>query len=967
MTTPAPSGCCPCPPAGSAAGFLLCDCPPVGDCVQFIRVYTAGGGFVDTTLDRLPYVPTGTVGSCCDPNEDAACASLTTPVAVAHLCLEDGTPIVVVVQRDCDGTVSAPGWVDLTTGVFTAGLVPADAAPCDSSVDTAGSVGRLAMCDVQGDGTVVGFLRAIDAEGNITNTTIAGLPYVPTGTVGLCEAITAEAAAGTPPCASPTTPVSTIGLCLADGTPIAVTAERDCAGVVVRTGWLNLATGTWSAGAAPAGTRACGETAAFDVSGVLCDVDPGTGDVLGLVLIQVERGPDGEVTGVTLINAADGTVYVLVGELSVCPTGTEQPEKDLVVLCDVAVDGTATPFIRDYTRDENGAIVGTTNYTLAGAPYAPAGTVGVCPDPEVPATGCETLVLCDAPILPTSVVPITGTAVAVQPFQHISGNPQDGTLATSQQIWDGEDTTVPASTPNPAGFGAHTHYAAQLAAGTPECGVLDPAGSADITVSLTATNDGPGGACLLYGRLSLWNGAALVTQQQFNAAPPPTLPAGGSISPTMTGTVPVAALQGGTITVEFDLETGGDGGCGQPATDVKAWTVTDAAITGTAAVTDCTDAPGTPFLRTLCRDRAGAVTVTDTQFDGTTPYAPVGVVGDCAAETEPCSQCQSFVLCDAGAASPALITGLAPSGTLPNGVDWSALDRNPGAANGTALPPEQSNGDGTWWGLNVFPHATRVLTEWTFAGPSTVEFSVYLNFNPTGGTTNQVLLPPGLEVVSLPAGYDYNAATGVLTKTEDTGDPCSSVTDPAIATSARFRTPGPVTSLMVDPRQLERIALCGGFFTYLIGAFQVTAAGQFLRTICRDCTGAVASVMDTLLDGTTPYDLIGEAIDCGGLAMDSGGSPEPAATVVSAHHFEVVPGTPWTPAVIPPGQTLTGLSVTGLAGTFTVVDSDGTSVAALPAGFTESWSAIESQDSLIGPTSVTAAAGSRVIVTMSTK
>src|SRR5690606_15377448 len=153
----------------------------------------------------------------------------------------------------------------------------------------------------------------------------------------------------------------------------------------------------------PAGTRACGETSAFDVSGVLCDVNE-SGDVLGLVLIEVERGTDGEITGTRLINAVDGSTYEVQGDLTVCPAGVDQPERDLIELCDVTVDGgaaTVTRFLRDYARDENGTIVGYADYTLSGDPYMPSGDVVSCDNAPSDDTGqdekpCRELIeLCD--------------------------------------------------------------------------------------------------------------------------------------------------------------------------------------------------------------------------------------------------------------------------------------------------------------------------------------------------------------------------------------------------------------------------------------------------------------------------------------------------------------------------------------------------------------------------------------------
>lgn len=256
------------------------------------------------------------------------------------------------------------------------------------------------LCDVADDGTSTVFVRDYERDSagavvGFTDYDIDGQPYTPSGEVSSCDTAQPEEE-----CASPTTPLATTGLCLADGTPIATVATRDCDGVVSTDGWINLLTNTYTAGQPPAGARACGETSAFDVSGVLCDVNA-DGDVLGLVLIEVERGTDGEITGTRLINAADGSAYELQGELTVCPAGVDQPERDLIELCDLTDDGegtTATRFLRDYARDENGAIVGHSDYTLDGQPYTPTGEVASCDDvPGEPAQPERDLIrLCDS-------------------------------------------------------------------------------------------------------------------------------------------------------------------------------------------------------------------------------------------------------------------------------------------------------------------------------------------------------------------------------------------------------------------------------------------------------------------------------------------------------------------------------------------------------------------------------------------
>ena len=329
-----------------------------------------GGGEDDPEVPPSPLVGVH-VENWCDTDDNGDVLS---PVLAKYVTDDDGA-ITDVEFLTPDGQ---PYEVQGTLGI------------CDTDTGEVVAVPRrelVRLCDTADDGAITVFVRDYERDENgdvtgYTDYTLDGEPYVPSGVVASCDVASADMGEE---CASPTTPVATTGLCLADGTPIAVTVERDCDGVVTRTGWIDLSTGTYSEGQYPDGTRACGETSAFDVSGVLCDVND-DGDVLGLVLIEVERGTDGEITGTRLINPADGSEYTLQGELTVCPAGVDQPEKDLITLCDVTEDGegtTATRFLRDYTRDENGAIVGYTDYDLDGQPYTPTGEVVACDDVPV--------------------------------------------------------------------------------------------------------------------------------------------------------------------------------------------------------------------------------------------------------------------------------------------------------------------------------------------------------------------------------------------------------------------------------------------------------------------------------------------------------------------------------------------------------------------------------------------------------
>ncbi|EMF20414.1 hypothetical protein H114_32764 [Streptomyces gancidicus BKS 13-15] len=286
---------------------------------------------------------------------------------------------------------------------------------------TVADVETWPLCVIDTSGTVLQHVRAeqvYDETG-----AASGPPRLVDAVTGLPVAIPGGATIGVcpegQPCDSLTTPTATVGLCLADGTPIAVTVVRDCAGAVAQEGWINLATGTFSAGPPPAGTVACGDSRSVQVSGTFCDVDQASGDVLGLVLIEYTYAADGTIASVRLVDAVTGQTYTPTGTVTTCPVGVEQPEQDVVQLCDVQADGTSVPMIRDYRRDETGTVVGHTDYTLDGTPYTPTGTVGECGRELVCYQGTiDTLEDCTSGTLtplPTPALPIASSTVAANP------------------------------------------------------------------------------------------------------------------------------------------------------------------------------------------------------------------------------------------------------------------------------------------------------------------------------------------------------------------------------------------------------------------------------------------------------------------------------------------------------------------------------------------------------------------------
>jgi hypothetical protein len=889
--------------------------------------------------------------------------------------------------------------------------------------------------------TATPFLRTIcrtcSGTATVTDTTLDGTTtYAVQGTVGTCP-VTEESA-----CASPTTPVTSVGLCLADGTPIAVTAVRDCDGVIQSEGWLNLTTGAWTSGAVPVGTVACGDSRSIQVSGTFCDVDA-DGEVVGLVLVEYTYDDTGAISDVRLVDAVTGGTYTPTGSVTVCPADVQQPEQDAVILCHTAPDGTATSFLRDFRRDENGAIVAHSDYTLDGAPYVPpAGTIGVCTPP--PCDQCQTLQLCD--VLSESTGPEgvitpaqgqgagtassgvtwsvtgdgntgpmeleanvasgdgTGYWYGIQIYPRNSAGPQTWSFGQPStvrfsvaQVGAGSVTfstdVIPLHLPDGYSYDAATRTlsstsddcpslltpavatsatfltaapVSSLVITTPQavptCGtvgstrvggfVLNPAAvpflrtlcrncatgettATDTTLDGTTAYQvlGTVGACetpqgadcevvqlcdvqhavpavlpsfgtpdeqwqtlpngvrwMKRGQDTAstggWYTAAANAPERFDfdrpasirysvrfsgpTAAPLRIPAGWYLDSivtvqhawdpvTRTISPTASATQAGESTFRIDALTAQTMtapvlAAAQPSGQTSQY----GQITVTADV-------ATPFLRTLCRD-AGGVTTTDTTLDGVTLYEVQGVAGTCPeppSASSTCQDCETLLLCDAGAGAPATITGVASSGTLPNGIAWTAKNAGPTSTAGSPMPAKLSNSDGAWWGLHSFPNTADAPTRWDLSRPSTVEFSVYLHSSATNAPGNRAQLPAGLEVVSLPDGYTYDATTGVLSVPAVTStDPCSYVTDPQTENLPRFRTAGDVSSITAAPGLGSRAAVCGTFFTYLIGAITVVPGGQFLRRICRDCTGQVTSVTDTELNGTTPYTPLGAVGQC---------------------------------------------------------------------------------------------------------
>ncbi|MFJ4627180.1 hypothetical protein [Streptomyces sp. NPDC088847] len=963
----------------------LCD-----DAGAFLRRYTWLNGlatYEDFALDGMtPHVVTGTVGAC------SSSSPSTEPECVGTVCRTrcddtdgDGEPDAVFTELWC---IQADGSADLVLTYQDDPSVPyTPTAPVDCTHGNEATE-TLTLCDDTGP-----FLRRYFWLGDVASYEDVALdgttPHVVTGAVDLCPAA--------PACDAQTTPAATLGLCLADGTPIAVVVTRDCDGLVTQDGWLNLVTGAYSAGDPPAGAMACGNPRSISTTGTFCDVDLVTGDVLGLVLIEYTYGADGAVTAVRLVDATTGTTYVPQGEVTTCPAGVEQPERDLVELCDTATNGTVTEFVRDYVRDENGAITGHTDYLLDGTPYTPAGTVGRCTDP---CRNASSLLLCDLPTDGAPTPTVTDTPGGPY-YPYTTGVATPG----AQTLWDGGTLTLPAAAgPQPGTGGTVRTAAAILQAPRPVC----DAGTAHVTAHVDVTALGPDNGCRITGFLGLYNGPGDANRVALALAPSDT-PAGWAGTLTVEADVPADDLAAGNIAVVVAFDAYDDSGSTCPPPRHTGWQLSqfDAAVLYDQTGCD------TQFLRNVTTDcETGAiVSVTDTTLDGQ-PYTPTGEPGQCAAiggsccPQQPCGDTEVVQLCD---------LTYDPQAPIPTPAGDFALTGNVVAANdGTTLWFAQANQPANGVAeLTVGGLLPAVMYEFRFA-------SAWIGAgSPTPATNNAIYLLEILDGTMVLANRTRNVSNGsnvfpggVLT--EDL-PPVAFIAPPSGAVTIRFTdqtTGGPINDrdLFLMPFEVRTAAL-------------TVTRTPFLRRFTYDCDGVLTSSQDLGLDGLTAYTVAGEAgqcaadgdgssvtvplcdannviqacrcddtdgdglpdvgyvellaVDCDGnltslgtytdgltapytpvapvacdtLADDEGADP---AFGVQAHRVELAVGDgPWNVSAIPALQSVTAVAH---AGTGTVTTADGPST--LHTGEAATWSVARDVDAaLTGPLTITADTG----------
>ncbi|PWI15961.1 hypothetical protein DI272_18675 [Streptomyces sp. Act143] len=751
-----------------------------------------------------------------------AAATPRVDVKTVLLCdvLADGTVAgVALVEPIYDTTSGARVGTRTVDPVTGAAYTPTGTlGPCSSSGGCNATTTAQILCDVAADGTATQFVRATtyDCEGALLATLDRGLdgtPYTATGTVGVCPT--------SPDCESPTTPVTSVGLCLADGTPIAVTVVRDCTGAVTSEGWINLTTGAWSAGAVPAGTVACGESRSIQVSGTFCDVDAG-GDVVGLVLVEYTYDDIGAIASVRLVDAVTGGTYTPTGTVTVCPAGVEQPERDILELCDTATDGTVTAFVRDYARDENGAIVGHSDYTLDGAPYTPTGTVGSCS--VEPCRDSQTVLVCDVPadstttITPT-ITDATSAEAGLQRFPTLPG--------PYTSLWAGGSLVWPAD-PGPAPAQVHPVATGKIAADLAGC----DGASGTLNVSVRVTNNGPGKGQAWDGALQLTKGTTLLASKDvLHDAPAGTVQ-------TLTLSVPITAAEvaAGNLYVALVLETF--------HLSSKQWTADQ--FTMSLELEGCEATTATQFLRTLVTDceTGDVLATTDTTLDGQ-PYTVTGEVAQCEAtapSTTPCGDTEIAQLCD-------LV--YSPAAPIPVPADSFTLTGNV-VVIGDTLQFSRSN-------VPVTGVAERAVTGLTSGAASELLFDAGW-----GGGGNPPATNDAIYQVDVLDGTTV-LATSTVNLSNGSGSAGAVVAQPPLA----FTAPpsGTVTVRFTDLSTggaLNRDLVIRPLTVETEGT-EATAT-PFLRAFTYDCTGLLLGTRDTELDGSTPYTPQGEVSVCSATA-----------------------------------------------------------------------------------------------------
>ncbi|XVV34955.1 hypothetical protein ACQPXT_13300 [Streptomyces sp. CA-100214] len=348
-----------------------------------------------------------------------------------------------------------------------------------------------------------------------------------------------------------------------------------------------------------------------------------------------------------------------------------------------------------------------------------------------------------------------------------------------------------------------------------------------------------------------------------------------------------------------------------------------------------------PFLRHFAYDCAGNLAgFHDTGLDGTTPYAPTQVV-DC--------QCTS----GSGLASlievPWNLVSVVedPAGLPRQDFIYTVAPENDPARIGTIRVhvSRQAGSPCAAYDINnlVFSNTSgytltldAVAQEMSYLRVDLLDFDAFEPVGINGGTPRPTRLG---------GTAGWNAANNRIVPSENNGTGYMYWDAPPETISYTIYNTGGGTScsaLSFQGMSVEASGCCGGSGDASqcsecdsIVLCDVQAGGasvQFLRTICRDCNGAVDNTLDTTLNGA-PYTVTGTVTLCGQQAdapVLTGVRRVTGSTVVQNLKVEF------------PG--LQSVSLTVLAGGVNAAMSSGNSQA-LPAGASVTWSVADNDDS----------------------
>lgn len=817
-------------------------------------------------------------------------------------------------------------------------------------------------------------------------------------------------------CPSQTTPVATTGLCLPDGTPLAVIIERDCAGTTTQAGWLNLATGAYTTGVPPAGAVACGTAHSIQVSGVFCDLaDDGT--VYGLVLTEYHYADDGSIDSVRLVSAATGETYALQGALAICPGGEDEPgqryEVAPVPLCVIDTEGGGGVLQRILAEIVYDAATGErtgVRYVdqVTGAPVAlPGGTtIAVCPDTdaEACASSVTTLRLCDlnpdvapddqgrrcaTPFLRHLVFDCAGVLVeqrdtgldgaAYAPVQvvdcgsggvpalvevpwnivGIESDPADAARGLIYTLSPDDDPTVTAT--------VAVHVTSNI---NSTCPATPPSYAVSNPCTYTFTPDPTLQDVATYVRVDLLDFDSFEPVSSLNPRPDrlggTAVFSGSNVIPTVSNGVGEMYYDGPPAQMSYRVgNTGGGTSCsalsfaavslkpegccgctgdGGGADDgrtvqelcvistaapdaVQTWTrvieadgTTVFYLDPTGARYDTTlpagfiivacapptgatvqviplcdtalDGEVTAFLRHVVADDTGATTtVTDTTLDGTTPYTPVGTVRVCAGtgdeEESPgalgCVRCETLTLCDVqpdedespgeGTEVPwTTVSVVEDPATAPAHTDFifTISPQDDPSVVGTVHVSVSRAAGGACGAFDIDNLVFSNTAQYHLTLDPVAQQVDYLRVDilDFDGFEPVAILTGTPEPTRLGGTAEWNGDHDRIIPTEDngTGELYWDNPPPSIAYEV-FNTGGGTSC--------SRLSFAGVTVVPPPPPPAAGAATPFLRTTCRDCDGTVLTVTDTTTDGS-PYTPTGVVTVCG----EAAASGQVAADVV---------------------------------------------------------------------------------------